>query len=666
MKNILIVILNILFPTLLFAEQNDLFEVISDGDRGVALEWVERVGDATIEEVDEEGNVYVIIPEYSSQLYFSGYNFNTQDFPHEASHLIKLNSNGDVVWDKVLSSDKFDLDMGGTIKTSPNGCIYVYSYEYAESDDHDIFYDGHLVCHVEKEEIGKFSGKGILLKVDMESGDLIKSTWISNMALNLKYVSDGNLLFYSRYTRPPVAKIVEVNTPYEKICDLSYTDNENDDSRVAVTCFDEDLDYKWILNMDGFDWWRSVELSFTVKDDTLCLFACGFGDSLNINPLGEKSVYIPTDIIYSNMPKSAAYFAYYDISGDLPVLSKYSKINEKRYKTIDLIQYTEINYHPGVGVYLSVYNPYKETMKDAGKYMYCSVDDNFNVYDDTTITVSTLSSKPYIYDAKDNFLVLNGRVYLDSSDSLIIDYSSTQPRHSYWGHEMALSSVSKFNKDRSEYYWTAVVKRSYIYDMTACPDSGTIYATFFSMEHFPCTPGYIQGKEIRLPSSKCSFLTKYRETYKISSGEMTNGNVVLPDTMIWHGRNCEIKVAPNPGFQLKSIAMASGKQLEMLDKNIFALKNVVNPDTVLVEFEPSSSVDNVDASKFVLSNNVVYDHIDLNDIEYSSYQIVHSDGRIVKQGDYARSISVIELSQGIYYLVLRDNRKSKTATFIKE
>ena len=148
--------------------------------------------------------------------------------------------------------------------------------------------------------------------------------------------------------------------------------------------------------------------------------------------------------------------------------------------------------------------------------------------------------------------------------------------------------------------------------------------------------------------------------------DIKGGTLIVPDTLVWHGKDVEIGVNSDEGMCLKSL-YANGLLLSVNEEGKYFLRNLSEPVVLSAEFVEASSVFEMESETFVLSSNSVSGYLELPDnLMFENYQIYTVEGKLIKGGGYSRLIDVNSLQPGVYQLGLSDkNNVCKITKFIK-
>jgi len=177
------------------AAQTDKFEVISDGDRGLALEWVDGGVGRNIA-VDSIGSLYITTTQKPGNRLMSGYAFgeNCCDAKY-ASYILKYSPNGGLEWVKEICT-KSAMDEFHEIAIDRNGILLV-NIEVSIMDstiNNSIYYDGNLISPDNRNH--RKWGYQMLLQINPETGNLLNSVWINEFVYPKIKLTDRNEIIW--------------------------------------------------------------------------------------------------------------------------------------------------------------------------------------------------------------------------------------------------------------------------------------------------------------------------------------------------------------------------------------------------------------------------------------------------------------------------------------
>ena len=643
--------------------------VISDGDRGLALEWVKEVeGNVNSMTSDEKGNLYIL-----SSL--SG-NLDGDYYSNKRVYIVaKYTCHGELVWLKEIYTDGY-------------GQIYNYHWNliYANGQlffnlaimNNDIFYG--------KKKVWEKNGTmpDVFFEIDANDGSFIRCDALSNITVYLDYyvdkdcnkilicpISDGE---YQEYG---------YNKPHPKFEGMNQTNFKTDTRTNGATDFyiakldkDNNLVFDFALGGEGADFNTLLGfLNHSVNGDTLFLFMGYQSDSLDIDPNPENEVWIYGKEYVYNRDNMGFILIQYDISGD--------RLRLMSYKEYDYTWYITHNFlysHPKKGSYMAWENPIYRVVKDGAPYLQCgeshvyaTVDDKSNVTIVDSIPASgaldPLSALHYKYDDKSNFYLPNSRAS-SNGDSFPIVFNFTKDGKEYLYDEKDTwhACVSKFDT-KGNYLWSLMFL-NILLTKEPCYNSELGYALFRGQMH-----DYVYATDLSPEANKeylvnydNTYLMLYRETYRIAADPVEHGEVVVPDTFAWHGEDYEIGVLPEDGYRLERIT-ANGKELEADEAGRYFVRKVTEPICINAEFAPSTGVKNTENERFEIVPNLVDRWLQLSNAADSGlerYIIMDMSGKAMQEGTFTEQIDVQHLQPGKYLIELKGKNSKKVGTFIKK
>ena len=165
---------------------------------------------------------------------------------------------------------------------------------------------------------------------------------------------------------------------------------------------------------------------------------------------------------------------------------------------------------------------------------------------------------------------------------------------------------------------------------------------------------------------KSCFLASYVETYKVNGEAYGAGEVIVPDTFTWFGRDCEVQVIPDKGYAVDSVVTDRGEVLQEVAVGKYVIPSVKDVVTVRAYFSESSAVEDNWASEVRITPNPFTDYIEIASERAVSYEILDVKSVVVKSGA-ERRIDVSQLPEGVYLLRVYDGKELiKIEKLIKE
>ncbi|MBO5800044.1 MAG: T9SS type A sorting domain-containing protein [Paludibacteraceae bacterium] len=644
--------------------------VISDGDRGLALEWVK----------DLDGDVYAITNDENRDLYVLGmtYSYVGDDYIASNEHtyfVAKYTPRGELVWLKEINTDVY-----GQIYNNHWKLFYVNGRLFFNLAimNNDIFYDNKKVW--EKNE----SMPDVFFEIDANDGGFIRCDALSNITVYLDYYVDKN---FNKILICPISdgeyQEYGYGKPHPKFEGMNQTNFKTDTRTNGATDFyiakldkDNNLVSDFALGGEGPDFGGTLGfLNASANGDTLFIFMGYQSDSLDIDPDPENEVWIYGKEYVYNRDNMGFILIQYDISGDRLSLMSY-----KEYDYTWYINHNLIYSHPAKGTYMAWENPSFRVEKDGAPYLQCgeshvyaTVDDKSNVTIVDSIPASggldPLIRTHYKYDDKSNFYLPNSRVNSNrDSFPIVLNFTKDGKEHLYDEKDTWHACVSKFDTS-GNYLWT-VMFLNVLLTREPCYNSELGYACLKGKNF---DDDYITdlspdpNKEF-LTTHEWDFLMLYRETYRIAADPVEHGEVVVPDTFAWHGEDYEIGVLPEDGYRLERIT-ANGKELEADEAGRYFVRKVTEPICINAEFAPSTGVKNTENERLEIVPNLVDRWLQLSNAADSGmerYIIMDMSGKAMQEGTFTEQIDVQHLQPGKYLIELKGKNSKKIGTFIKK
>lgn len=661
-------------------------EVISAGDRGVALEWVREFGeDYTLSEMDGDGNIYLagVITDGSpwksivGSAYNSLYEWNI--------YLAKFDAAGNRLWTKCLHGN------GGSsvekIVFTTDGNMYAYCGCSCVSEknkgDNATYYDNKVISEQIPDSLDKFCYYS-LLKIDKETGNLLDHVELNGVAYTtITPTFDGGFIYSgeigdgSNYKLTYVPKFEGLNKTTLK-SDLR--SNSLADFYVAKISPDFKLDWEFKLEahnnkeklQDDVYYNSTYDVGYNalriIIDHNTMYFVGGiYSDSMDIDPDEEKVAMIMGEKMYSNRDSVTSFIAKYDISGSFPVLLDYVKREPQKE-----LPYERLYYNEGHGIYGINTNPKYDFVVNSDNFIYVTLDSTLSIIQDSSLVSNggawmTLDyESPFSYDQKDNLLILNSRNYLNKVP-LVVKVPGTSEERSYSAREFPVSCISKYTPSRDS-LWTLVVQGAYIYDYHPYAYSGVMYLNCYAVlcQNTNLDVNPAEDKSYIIDATRY-LLAKYHETYRIKANQPENGTIMVPDTFAWHGYNYIVKVNAAEGYHVSSVRTAKGDTLEALGNGQYLLKNVTEPTAVTAVIAEGSGIEKVRYKEMTISPNPVTESIRLDArFENCIYSIYSTEGRLVGSGKTQTDLNVSSLPGGIYELLIETQSGDYRGRFVKK
>ena len=306
---------------------------------------------------DDQGNTYQV--GYFNPLtnFIDGTSLDanyTPNISYTDAYIIKLNDGGELQWSKIVSGEKHQYLEN--ILFSVDGNIIARG----STDDTAIFNDG--------SQLGSDGNndQDFIIKFDANSGDVLWKVLDESEAIseyfNLHSVlSNGDILFFSRYSGSDNNQIKKLNSSNGEVTDVSTNgfisnnyirviETDNDDNiyigsygngnypeylNSYLIKYDSNLNLLWNVTVsdDGSgDWYSEInDINYDPINDLL--YVAGRARDANLNPLGDS-------VILSNGSNEGGYFAAYNTSGILQLshgfetdINSYGSLN---YNSLDI------------------------------------------------------------------------------------------------------------------------------------------------------------------------------------------------------------------------------------------------------------------------------------------------------------------------------------------
>jgi hypothetical protein len=164
------------------------------------------------------------------------------------------------------------------------------------------------------------------------------------------------------------------------------------------------------------------------------------------------------------------------------------------------------------------------------------------------------------------------------------------------------------------------------------------------------------------------FIAKYRETYKVSvDNDIKGGTLIVPDTLVWHGKDVEIGVNSDEGMCLKSL-YANGQLLSVNEEGKYLLQNLSEPVVLSAEFVEASSIFEMESDKELkISPNPVGEYLNIeNGSSFAEIEIVSAEGKVLRCEKGSNKLSLSDLASGLYTLKAKTGAQVIVKKFIKQ
>lgn len=663
MKKVLTILFLFCSVAYLSAEEDMSALLITEGERGIALEWYEdythtysRIYDML---EDEEGNVYVCGQFNTSVQSAKGLSFRPSFCGAQYSgFLCKYSKDGKLLWGKEVCSAE-DACIINLEQKGDSLCFLVQGCVKLGKPDNTIYYDGEVISkHVD--HLPKNSNI-VLGFCEKETGRFIKSSWVNLLFAPTLYKHDEDYILAGDVNSVGDSILFFKGQTSNGFYDHALFNGSGD---YYFAAYDEDMNVKWdfILGNENDDYEEGA-ISTSLNGDTLFVYYCFYGDSVNISPQPENPVWVYGDEVYSNWDSLGAVLIAYDVSDEQVKLMNHRKFRFPNF----LVRGNGIYSCGEKGTRMTIYNPtYKSWgAVDADYYSHAIVDSDLNVIVDSlkpALQPCLVNLKALDFDSRGGYYALTGEYWL--SDSLLVfDFSDKLERLEFSADNVALGAINKFDKNNN-YHYSMLIKSSIFVRVEVGREEGVVYVIGDKSSMDNTMLNYKGEKEIIVQGD---FIAKYRETYRVSvDNDIKGGTLIVPDTLVWHGKDVEIGVNSDEGMCLKSL-YANGQLLSVNEEGKYFLRNLSEPVVLSAEFVEASSIFEMESETFVLSSNSVSGYLELPDnLMFENYQIYTVEGKLIKGGRYSRLIDVNTLQPGVYQLGLSDkNNVCKITKFIK-
>ena len=665
MKKLLTILFLFCSVAYLSAEEDMSALLITEGERGIALEWYEdythtysRIYDML---EDEEGNVYVCGQFNTSVQSAKGLSFRPSFCGAQYSgFLCKYSKNGKLLWGKeVCTAHKASIK-----KLELKGdslCFLVDAAITAKFPDKTVYYDGEVISeHIE----GMEKNSNIILAFcDKETGEFLKSSWVNFLLYPKLYKHQDDYIFCSQV----VDSIANPTVPFKGQTSNGFYEHAKlvGSYDYYFAAFDEDMNVKWdfiLGTKEDDDSYGSISTS--LNGDTLFVYYCFYGDSVNISPQPENPVWVYGDEVYSNWDPLGAVLIAYDVSDEQVKLMNHRKFRFPNF----LVRGNGIYSCGEKGTRMTIYNPtYKSWgAVDADYYSHAIVDSDLNVIVDSlkpALQWVMLGIKAMDYDKRDGYFVLTGE-HLYSDSLLVFDFSDKLERLVFSADNMALAAINKFDKG-NHYHYSLLIKDCYFDRIEAGKEDGVVFIHGRSLASKGFLLNYKEKSEEYITGG---FFAKFRETYRVLvDNDIKGGTLIVPDTLVWHGKDVEIGVNSDEGMCLKSL-YANGLLLSVNEEGKYLLQNLSEPVVLSAEFVEASSIFEMesDNKELIISPNPVGEYLNIeNGSSFAEIEIVSADGKVLRCEKGSNKLSLSDLASGLYTLKAKTGEQVMVKKFIK-
>ena len=663
MKKLLTILFLFCSVAYLSAEEDMSALLITEGERGIALEWYEdythtysRIYDML---EDEEGNVYVCGKFNTSVQSAKGLSFRPSFCGAQYSgFLCKYSKDGKLLWGKEVCSAE-DACIINLEQKGDSLCFLVKGCVKLGKPDNTIYYDGEVISkHVD--HLPKNSNI-VLGFCEKETGRFIKSSWVNLLFAPTLYKHDEDYILAGDVNSVGDSILFFKGQTSNGFYDHALFNGSGD---YYFAAYDEDMNVKWdfILGNENDDYEEGA-ISTSLNGDTLFVYYCFYGDSVNISPQPENPVWVYGDEVYSNWDPLGAVLIAYDVSDEQVKLMNHRKFRFPNF----LVRGNGIYSRGEKGTRMTIYNPTYNSWGavDADYYSHAIVDSDLNVIVDSlkpALQWVMLGIKAIDYDKRDGYFVLTGE-HLYSDSLLVFDFSDKLERLVFSADNMALAAINKFDKD-NHYHYSLLVKDCYFDRIEAGREDGVVFIHGRSLASKGFLLNYKEKSEEYITGG---FFAKFRETYKVSvDNDIKGGTLIVPDTLVWHGKDVEIGVNSDEGMCLKSL-YANGQLLSVNEEGKYLLQNLSEPVVLSAEFVEASSIFEMESDKELkISPNPVGEYLNIeNGSSFAEIEIVSADGKVLRCEKGCNKLSLSDLASGLYTLKAKTGDQVIVKKFIK-
>ena len=644
-------------------------EVISDGDRGLALEATYNICLLQICNIDSSDIIVYGVCE--SEKLEIGDTIVYAESSNKFRYLARISNNGHVKWLKKITTDgSLTCEK---IFTTDSSIVYVRLYCCAGDKvvDNSYKYED-IILSPDDHSYHKYD-KDILLKINTENGNLYDFVEMNNVwEARLLRTTDGGFVYMGCISATPEYTYIQpfVGLNNDRLRSDTTTNNIMDLYFAKINP-DFTLGWDFALRSDNNNYdAQRYEVNYNyiqgaLSGDTLYIFGMMMSDSVDMDPDIKKEWYVKGTQYYTNVDSVTCFLASYDISGDYPKLLK------AKNKPFHRWTYNEFMYSTKErGVFLALNNPHRQLDVDDDVYIYVSLDSSLTLNYDTITTsgaYNVVTADVFHYDSANNFILPNNRPWL-FKDPLTFNFSSVTEPKEFLASDYAIGAISKFSPT-GDYRWSFVGPGLEIKSYELSPNDGAVYLAGNSYtlgDGWDINPD--ENKSTILSTDAGYFFAKYHETYKLTAqADLQHGQMAVPDTFGWHGYDYTVSVVADSGYHVERVYTNTGKELEPKGDGLYLLKNLTDPVVIYADVSEGAGIAEVHYEKMEIAPNPVSDYITLSaQFDDCSYAIYAIDGRLVQTGVITQPVSVQGLVKGVYELRIRSASIVFEGRFIKE
>jgi hypothetical protein len=567
---------------------------------------------------------------------FPVYKFN----PGNNGYLMKYTKEGKLLWKHDFSSDN----------TFFNPCFFpihngqLVMYAFAQTDTLDLYMDKEVLSrHNPKND----HNQELFIKFDIQTGKKLDVESVTNTFL-YSYTSDseGNLYLLA---------------DYEKGCQglndgrlHSVIPHEGAESYyVARIDTSFRLNGEFVIGSsssipDAYYMGAGLHI-IAAQKDTLFIRADFKTDSVNVSPDASHPVYAKLDKSNSG---NQCVFAKYLLSGSqLRLLNFKSAVDSTCPEWIS----SNRNGKRTASVCL-----------DGRTLTYMDVHSDLSTQCQTDVpylSAGLWSLNPqYIYDDADNF-ILTPTIKVHHYSDKVSDFEFAPKNVTY------TEVLAKYLSDTT-FCWAIDFAYYELCAFDVNPFNGGVYVggdygyNWSTTTNFDWNPD--AAKNVLFNSSVVAAVVKYVETYRVKLDTALHCTVSLPDTFIWHGQTCSVRVTADKDYAVDSV-FANGQLLSGAGSDTYLIPNVTAPVRVRAVAKPANGVAQQAANQVRIYPNPTQGVLSVVGISYGHYEVLDVSGRVLLKGPKgAGMINVGGLPAGTYLLKLYAGNKTITKEIIKQ
>ena len=682
----------------LFANDTLNTVLISEGDRGVAFEkllqfkcndvWTPRVSDCVF---DQDGNVYTTVS-YGEKIELYNGEKNNSSNMHVLS-IMKITPSHELLWYKEIRGNDKDIDRNElNVYAQPKQLFYdkntdrVYLCFSASTSDticfDTLFYNNEKINTLDV--LAESLNKSINVKetrfiaiIDAGNGELIKCMPYQK--------GDKNSFFVQSIEREGLYYRSTIDTDFGGICEetpSSLKSQGGNDWYFAKLSPDFALEWEYSVGgtmddyLEKFQTGDEPEAQMYVFGDTVYITFPFQSDSVQINPDESNPIYVYSSSYEFGMSgfgllNEDAVIGRFLIDDAHLRLLNYRKVSwdslpqnirkDKDGRTQvyiyckDSLEYgypTLKHYELGQDLSMKSLDPYKG---DNSIYMHgfdnlfygrLSYDDDYNYYENRY-----LYNHDWVFSFSDsikNYQYINkatGNMFVKYNSQKQFCYAYIMPIFVYAGIESDANTGRLFVSGEGDLHYNI---------------NGS------ALNWNPWESNQVVSSLENDGGLKSCFLAVYRETFSVKGESNGKGQVIVPDTLTWFGRDCEVQVVPDKGYRVDSVVTDRGDRLETIAGGRYTVPSVKDVVTVKAYFSEGLAVEENSSDNIQISPNPFTDGIDILSDKELQYEITDTRAATVKTGT-EKHIDARTLPKGVYIMRLYDGKELiKAKKIIKE